>query len=153
MKVLGVNPAAGKLWLCLVDGERAIASEPDFLELHDGIEAGYGITAFRGESERALTAVRPDRVVLLDMESSAKLTTATLRGRFTAEALLAAAAADAGITCTRLPRPTLRARLDLPRSGKLVDHVTAVFATPVGENWKTKRDLAALAARAEIVGE
>jgi hypothetical protein len=56
------------------------------------------------------------------------------------------------VTCVRLARATLRSRLDLPRTGGIADHVTSVFDTPVGKYWTKKRDLAALAARAEIVG-
>lgn len=75
-----------------------------------------------------------------------------MRTRIAGETLLALCAVDAGVPCVRLARPTLRARLGLPRAGSVADHVTCVFDTPVGPHWTKKRDLAALAARAEIVG-
>lgn len=151
--VLGVNGSAGTLWLCLVEGERALETDPGRLELHDGPEAGYAIGSFRDECTRVLKALSPDRLVILDMEQTRQAPkVADLRARFTAEALLAAAAIDAGLPCVRLARATVRSRLGLPRAGKLADHVPIVFAAPTGTYWKSKRDFAALAARAEIVG-
>lgn len=153
MRVLGVNAAGGKLWLCLVDDDGVLETEPACLELRAGPHAGYGITAFRDECVHALTAMSPDRVVILDMEPGGRVPkVADMRTRFTAETLLASCAVDAGVTCVRLARATLRSRLDLPRQGGVADHVTSVFDTPAGKYWTKKRDLAALAARAEIVG-
>ena len=86
------------------------------------------------------------------MEQGGRPRIADLRSRFSAEALLALSAADAGVTCVRLSRATLRARLRLPRTGAVADHVASVFAAPVGKHWAKKRDLSAMAARAEIVG-
>lgn len=153
MKVLGVNTATGKQWLCLLDKDGALETEPGWLELRDGPHAGYAVTAFRDECVHALTALAPDRVVILDMETGGRFPkVADMRARFTAEALLTSCAVDAGATCVRLARATLRSRLGLPRTGGLAGHVTRVFDTPVGAYWKNKRDLAALTARAEIVG-
>ena len=153
MRFLGVNAAGGKLWLCLVDDHGAAETEPAWLELRDGPHAGYAIAAFRDECVHVLTALAPDRVVILDMEPGGRVPkVADLRTRFTAETLLASCAVDAGVTCVRLARATLRSRLGLPRKGGVADHVTSVFDTPVGKHWTKKRDLAALAARAEIVG-
>jgi hypothetical protein len=148
-----VNAAGGKLWLCLVDDHGALRAEPEFLELRAGPHAGYAITAFREECVHTLTALSPDRVVILDMEPGGRIPkVADLRTRFTAETLLASSAVDAEVTCVRLARATLRSRLGLPRTGGVADHATSVFDTPVGKYWTKKRDLAALAARAEIVG-
>ncbi len=153
LRVLGVNATGGKLWLCLVDDGDALETEPACLELREGLQAGYGIAAFRDECTHALTAISPDRVVLLDMEPGGRVPKVVdMRARFTAEALLASCAVDAGVTCVRLARATLRSRLDLPRKGSIAEHVTKVFDNPVGSYWAKKRDLAALAARAEIVG-
>jgi hypothetical protein len=153
LRVLGVNAAAGKLWLCMVDDGGPAETEPAFLELRDGPHAGYAIAAFRDECVHALTALSPDRVVILDMEQGGPASkVADLRTRFTAETLLASCAVDATVTCVRLARATLRSRLGLPRRGSIADHVASVFDVPVGKNWTKKRDLAALAARAEIVG-
>jgi hypothetical protein len=153
LRVLGVNAVSGKLWLCLVDDHGVTETEPFLLELRDGPQAGYAIAAFRNESVHALTALRPDRVVLLDMEPGGQIPkVADVRARFTAEALLASCALDAGVACVRLARPTLRTRLGLPRKGGLADHVSSIFDTPVGKHWRRKRDLAALTAQAEVVG-
>ncbi|WP_370944744.1 hypothetical protein AB5J62_37300 [Amycolatopsis sp. cg5] len=154
MRVLGVNAAGGKLWLCLVDDSGVLETEPTCLELRDGPQAGYAIVAFRDECVHALTALSPNRVVILDMEPGGRVPkVADMRTRFTAEALLASCAVDAEVTCVRLARATLRSRLGLPRKGAVADHVASVFDTPVGKYWTKKRDLAAVAARAEIVGE
>jgi hypothetical protein len=148
-----VNATAGKLWLCLVDKHGALETEPSSLELRDGPHAGYAIKAFQNECVHALTALKPDQVVILDMEAGPRVPkVADMRTRFTAETLLASCAVDAGVTCVRLARATLRARLGLPRAGGLADHVASIFDKPVGKYWTNKRDLAALAARAEIVG-
>ncbi|WP_285551438.1 hypothetical protein [Actinoplanes regularis] len=148
-----MNGSTSTLWLCLVEGEQALETNPTSLELRPGPEAGYAFNSFRDECTHVLKALSPDRVVILDMEQTRQVPkVADMRARFTAEALLATCAIDAGMPCLRLPRPTLRARLGLPKTGKLADHVPSVFDTSVGTYWKAKRDMAALAARAEIVG-
>ena len=153
MRVLGVNAASGKLWLCLVEDDEALETEPGWLELRAGSDAGYAMTAFRNECVHALKALAPDRVVILDLESGGRAPrVADLRARFTAETLLVSCAVEADVACGRLARATVRSRLALSRRGSLADHVTSVFGAPVGTNWKKKRDVAALAARAEIVG-
>lgn len=153
MRALGVNAAAGKLWLCLVDDDAALETEPGWLELRDGPQAGYAISAFRDECVHALSALAPDQLAILDMETGKRVPkVADMRTRFTAETLLASCAVDVGLTCVRLARATVRAQLGLPRTGKLADHVASIFDFPVGKYWANKRDLAALAARAEIVG-
>jgi hypothetical protein len=153
LNVLGVNAVGGKLWLCLVNEEGAQETEPACVELRTGSQAGYAIEAFRAESVHALKALSPDRVVVLDLEAGGRVPKiADMRTRFSAEALLASVAVDAGVPCVRLARATLRSRLGLPRKGGLSDHVTQVFPASVGTHWTKKRDLAALAARAEIVG-
>jgi hypothetical protein len=153
LKVLGVNAVAGKLWLCLVSEDGALETEPACLELRTGAQAGYDIESFRAECIHALKALSPNRVVILDLEAGGRVPKiADLRTRFTGEALLVSCAVDAGVLCVRLARATLRSRLGLPRTGGIADHVTQVFAVPAGKYWTKKRDLAALAARAEIVG-
>lgn len=153
LKVLGVNAAGTRLWLSLMNVDRVLEPDPAWVELHEGTEAGYAMTSFQSDCRHALTASSPDRVVILDMEQVGKGPTVTaLRTRFTAEALLASCAVEQGIRCVRLARGTLRSRLSLPRKGKLASHVGLVFEIAVGPHWLNKRDLAALAARAEIVG-
>jgi hypothetical protein len=148
-----VNAAGHKLWLCLVKDDEAFETEPNCVELRAGPNAGYAMTAFRSECVHTLNALAPDRVVILDMEPGGRVPKmADLRARFTAETLLVSCAVEAEVTCVRLARATLRSRLSLPRKGGVADHATSVFDTPVGRNWTKKRDLAALAARAEIVG-
>lgn len=149
-----MNTAGGSLWFCLVDGDRALDTEPVSLELRSGSQAGYAITAFRDECAQALAVLSPDRVVILDMEGSGqrRLKVADMRTRFTAETLLASCAVDAGIICVRLSRAKLRSLLGLPREGAVSDYAASVFDAPAGTYWTKKRDLAALAARAEIVG-
>lgn len=116
VKALGVNGSTSTLWLCLVDGEQALETNPTSLELRAGHEAGYAFGAFRDECTHALKALSPDRVVILDMEQTRQVPkVADMRARFTAEALLATCAIDAGLPCLRMPRPTLRARLSLRR--------------------------------------
>jgi hypothetical protein len=152
LRVLGVNATAGKLWLCLVDDNGPQETEPGLLELRAGIQAGYAIKAFQDECNHMLTALSPDHIVILDMETGGRnLKIADMRSRFAAETLLAVCAADMGLTCVRLARATLRSRLAIPRTGALANHVDSIFSAPVGTNWKKKRDLAALAAHAETI--
>lgn len=154
MLILGVNATAGKLWLSLVDDSGAQETDPAWLELREGTQAGYAMQAFQSECIHMLTALSPDRVVILDMETGGRTPKISdLRNRFSAETLLAFIAADMGVACVRLSRATLRSRLALPRKGGLADHVGEIFSVPVEAHWKRKRDLAALAARAEIEGQ
>ena len=148
-----MNAVGGKLWLCLVNEDGALETEPASLELRTGSQAGYAIEAFRAECVHALKALSPNRVVILDLEAGGRVPkVADMRTRFTAEALLVSCAVDAGVPCVRLARATLRSRLGLPRTGGIADHVAQVFTAPAGKYWTKKRDLAALAARAEIAG-
>jgi hypothetical protein len=154
LRFLGVNATGAKLWLCLVGDDGVMTTEPGWLELHEGHQAGYAMTAFREECAQALTALAPDRVVILEMETSGRVPkVADMRNRFTAETILTSCAIDAEMTCVRLARATVRSRLCLPRAGALASHVTSVFETPIGKYWTNKRDLAALAAQAEVAEE
>ncbi len=133
MKVLGVNATAGKLWFCLVDDNGAHETEPGWLELRDGTQAGYAMQAFQSECNHMLTALSPARIVILDMETGGRTPKISgLRSRCTAETLLALCAVNMGVACVRLPRATLRSRLAIPRKGALTDHVNQVFSAPVG---------------------
>jgi hypothetical protein len=73
LRVPGVNAAGGKLWLCPVNEDGVLETEPGCLELRDGPHAGYAIAAFRDECVHALTALSPDRVVILDMEPGGRV--------------------------------------------------------------------------------
>ena len=69
------------------------------------------------------------------------------------ETLVRLAAVRAGIPIEVLPRPTVRARLGLPRSGDLGSHVEARIPEPVGRYWNAGRNVAGLAALAGEVGK
>ena len=52
----------------------------------------------------------------------------------------------------RMPRPTVRTRLDVPRAGDLASHVGKAIVEPVGRYWTAGRDVAGLAALAGLKG-
>lgn len=152
--MLGGHFGAGKMWLCLVDAEEGpVVTEPAFLELRDGEEAGYAMSDFHRECVHAITVLAPGRVVLLDPEPTGQATVANLRARFTAETLLARAAVELTLPVSRLARSTVRARLQLDRKGSFAERAGEVYPDKVGTHWKGKRDLAAVVASAALRDE
>lgn len=146
LRCLGVNAAQGRLWLCLVHDDKPIETSPESMSLLEGQQAGYDLIAFQRECLRVLSRLSPGLVVILEPETTAKLSYRATRDRLAAETILALAAAEAGIECQRSARASLRSRLEVPRSGSLKDHVPSVVPQPVGKSWSGRRDLAALAA-------
>ena len=148
MKVLGVNAGQASLWLCVVGDEGPEDTDPSSLTLLDGPVGGHALVAFHSECARVLSRLTPDRVVILDPEPTAPLPLSSARPRFSAEAILALAAEQAGIDCERIARATVRSRHQLGRKGALKAHVKSVVPESAGPYWGGKRDLAALAALA-----
>lgn len=135
------------------DGEVVDASvqKVDVAALH---EASAELEATLDELGRTLSELHPDHVVVLMPEQSRfKKTYTEIAPRVALETLLRIAAVRAGISVDVMPRPTVRARLKLPRTGELASHVSAVFDKPTGKHWTAGRDVAALAARAGEVAQ
>jgi hypothetical protein len=116
-------------------------------------EASAELESTLEEIGRALAQIRPDLVVVLMPEQTRfQRPYAELAARAALETLVRLAAARAKIPVDVLLRPTVRARLNLPKKGDLASHAEGVVA-PAGHYWSAGRDVAALAALAGEVGE
>lgn len=152
MRTVGANSTGDRLWLVTVVDGVVVDTLPQSLTLPSGLESGRQLEAMLESAKRAMRDLQPDRVAVLDPEQRNQLNFAQSRRRVVGETLLALACASLDIPCDYLARATLRARLQLPRSGPLVGLVETVIPTGLARNWGGKRDLAALAALA-VAGE
>jgi hypothetical protein len=153
MRSLGVacNPHTAYLTLA-VDGmiTQAVVER---VEVAAQYEASVELLSTLEEIRRALGQLRPDRIaVLMPEQGGRKRTYLEIAPRVTLETLIRIAAVQEGIDIEMLARPTLRARLDIPKAGELSSHVSGVIAESVGLYWSAGRDIAGLAALAELDG-
>jgi len=148
MRTIGASSTGDRLWLAVAVDERPVESSPDSLTLPSGLESGHQLAAMLDDAERTLRSLQPTFVLILDPEPSNRLTFSQSRRRVVGETLLSLAAARLAIPCEYLGRATLRARLGLAKSGKLIDLVGSIVPDGFSRNWRGKRDLAALAALA-----
>jgi hypothetical protein len=93
---------------------------------------------------RALDEIRPVRVGLVLPEGTYRAAYESLVPRLELETLVQLAAVNASIPLQRLPRPTIRSRLGLPRSGSLESHLELALGDQTGSYWSMGRGLAAL---------
>lgn len=146
MRTLGVNGAGASLYLAVAQDGVILDVAPYIFAEPSGLAACDRLPALRDRAEKTVKSLGVERVRILDPEVTYKAAAVSLLDRIALETVFALGAADAGVDCERLPRPTLRSLLALPKKGALIDLVTGV--TPrTGPHWSPgKRDLAALAA-------
>ncbi len=149
MRALGItcNPRTAYLTLA-IDGaiEEALVER---VEVAAQYEASVELLSTLDEVKRALAQLRPDTVMLLMPEQSRhKRTYQEIAPRVALETLVRLAAVQENIDIEVLARPTVRARLGIPKAGELSSHVNQVIAEPVGHYWTAGRNVAGLAALA-----
>lgn len=153
MKVLGVTCSTKTAFLSVVDGDMVVVAPVDRLDVASLHEASAELLATLDDVSRALAQIKPDLVVLLLPEQSRfKRPYAEVAARASLETLVRLACAKANVPVEVMPRPTVRARLELPKKGELASHVAEVVPAPVGKHWTAGRDVAALAALAGAAG-
>ena len=96
---------------------------------------------------RLMREVRPDRLTILEPETTYDASYLAFAGRIAAETALEIGAEKSGVPVDRLTRQRTRSILQLPTKKPLATHVPSVME-PVGPYWGAGRDLAALVARA-----
>ncbi len=149
MRVLGVTCSPHCAYLTLaIDG--AVASAPvERIDVAAQYEASAELLSTLDEIKRAFGRLRPERVALLMPEQGGhKRSYQELAPRVALETLIRIAAVEENIGIDLLPRPTVRARLGIPKAGELASHVGRCITEPVGRYWKAGRDIAGLAALA-----
>jgi len=153
MKVVGVTCSTKTALFSLVEDGRVVTAPVERVEVASLHEASEELEATLSELGRVYAQFKPDLVVLLMPEQSRfKKTYQEIAPRIALETLVRLAAVRAEIPIEVLPRPTVRARLKLPRKGDLASHVSERISQPVGRHWTAGRDVAALAALAGEAG-
>jgi hypothetical protein len=153
VRAVGVtcNPRTAYLTLA-VDGAITEATV-ERVEVAAQYEASAELLSTLDELKRAFAQLRPNKVVLLTPEQGRhKRTYQEIAPRVALETLVRIAAVQESIEIEVLARPTLRARLGIPKTGELSSHVGQVIAGPVGRYWTAGRDVAGLAALATLDG-
>jgi hypothetical protein len=153
MKVVGVTCSTKTALFSVVEDGRVVAAPVERVDVASLHEASEELESTLGELGRALAQIKPELVVLLMPEQSRfKRTYQEIAPRVALETLVRLAAVRAEIPVEVLPRPTVRARLKLPRKGDLASHVSDRLPESVGKHWTAGRDVAALAALAGEAG-
>lgn len=148
--MLGVTCSTSTALLSVVRDGEVVDAPVQKIDVGSLLEASAELEATLDELGRALSQIKPGLVVLLLPEQSPrnKRTYAEIAPRVALETLVRLAAVRAGVPVDVLARPTVRARLGLPRAGDLASHTAEAVGSPVGKYWTAGRDVAALAALA-----
>lgn len=150
MNVLGVNCSTHGAFLAVaVDGVLNVAGI-EYIDTPTLADSSDELASVLEELSRIINEVQADKVVLLKPEGGRmpKRTHGEFVPRIALETLTRLAAVYTQTEIEVLPRPTLRSRLVLPSSGKLIEHVSLCIPSKVGNNWSKERQLASLAALA-----
>jgi hypothetical protein len=149
MRALGVNLAAGRAYLTVVDApDTIVAIDTEYLEypdIYDGIER---FKRFYDDTSRLITTYNIEIVCVLDPETNYDGSFTQLRPRIEAETAILYAANEEGIVGIRFTRAKVRSLTGVGSRGKLAELVGDVIQ-PVGRNW-ANRGVAALAAIAGL---
>ncbi len=151
MRVLGINCTSRAIFFAIDDDSQIVDGLTERLQPPTGLEAGEALLELVESVRRVVREVRADRLALLLPEETWTASYSEHLDRAKLDILIRLAAAQERVLIEVLARPTLRARLELPRSGTLDSHVARVYA-PVGRYWSAGRGLAALAAKAGELG-
>jgi hypothetical protein len=153
MRALGVTCTPNTAYLSLAADGAIVNAPVQRVEVAAQYEASAELLSTLNEIKRALAQLQPDVVVLLKPEQGGrKQGYAEVAPRVALETLVRIAAVQTDIGIEVLPRPTVRARLGLAKSGDLASHVGEVVAEATGHYWGAGRNVAALAALAAHPG-
>jgi hypothetical protein len=145
VSVLGVNVVGEVAYCVILDGDEIVEAEPFKLEVPPGVAFSDGLVALSGHVEFLVSDRDVSRITVVAAENSYSDTYVALAPRIGIETAILIAGARAGIAVERMPRPEVRSRLGLPKSGKLSDLCGQVTQAS-GKFWRNKRDIAALGA-------
>lgn len=143
--VLGVNVAKTTAYCAMVARGILVETEPLKLEITPGLSDSAGLQKLSDDIERLVKEHAIEAIVVVSPENKYDGPYTALAPRVAVETAILIGGARAGIRAERASRPDVRAKLGLPKSGKLSDHSRIIF--PAGGNmWSNKRDIAALGA-------
>jgi hypothetical protein len=150
MRIVGFSCTPRQAYVALVNDGVIEESGVERLEVAAQHEASEELLKTRDDVRRLIGELEAKRIVLLQPEEHQprKPGYQELLPRIALETVIRLAGVEDGVAVELLPRPTVRARLGLPKSGSLDSHVEKVVEEPVGRYWNEGRNLAALAALA-----
>lgn len=150
MRVVGFSCTPRQAYVALAANGSIEKSSIERLDVAAQHEASEELLATRDDVRRIVRELSVNKFVLLMPEEQPrrKPSYQELLPRIALETVIRIAAVEDDVAVELMPRPTVRARLGLPRSGSLNSHVDAAIESPVGRYWNEGRCLAALAALA-----
>ena len=150
MRIVGFSCTPRQAYVAVVNGGAVEESDIERHEMAAQHEASEELLRTRDDFRRLLRELDAEKAVLLQPEERQprKPSYQELMPRIALETVIRLAAVEEGVAVEVLPRPTVRSRLGLPKSGSLDSHVSASIESPVGRYWNEGRSIAALAARA-----
>lgn len=149
MIALGVNASSDRAYLAVVRDGHVIDVQPYFLMFAAGLPEAEQVVALKNDALKVLGQHRINRVLIMNAEATYKGSYNSMIKRISMETVIALAASERALDCTRLTRPRVRSILQLGSTGAL-SSIMADRYLPVGGSWTGKRDLAALAAIAGV---
>lgn len=145
MSVLGVNPAAGVLWLALVDDGRLVASV-DRVEQPTGMPEGRAWREMLETLTDLLRDTRPHAVAILDPGAYKNLAWTPTRGRVAIETVLTMACDATSVDVERVAHATVKSRLGArPTDPALPGLLSALVPDGVPPRWSDRMKAAAAA--------
>lgn len=141
----GIHCTSSAAFLVVVDGESIVPAVTERITWSAAQEGPQALDTALHAFERAYVEAGVTAVGVLQRESQHTASHQTFWNQIALESMAFLAAHNRGLPAELLPRPTVRARLKLPRSAGLDSHV--VFE-PTGRYWSAGRNLASMAALA-----
>lgn len=148
MRIAGFSCTPRQAYVAVSNDGIIEESSVERLDVAAQHEASQELLATRDDVRRLIREVEASKVVLLQPEERQPRNPGyqELVPRIALETVIRLAAVEDGVDVELLPRPTVRARLGLPKSGSLDSHVEKAVKDPVGRYWNQGRGVAALAA-------
>jgi len=144
MRILGATCTSSTAFFALMDDETYIDDDLRRIDVADILEEGERLLELRERLRVEIMRIQPDAVALMGSISKPR-SYAVAAERATIETMIRFVAQELGIPCGRLQHPTIRARLDLPRTGQFNGHARTFFDEEHQPYWGERCEAAAVA--------
>lgn len=144
MRILGSTCTASTAFFALMDDEAYVDDDLRRIDVANILEEGERLLELRERLRVEFERIKPDAVALMGSISKPR-SYGVAAERATIETMIRFVAQELRIPCGRIQHPTIRARLDLPRSGSFSGHARSFFGKEYPPSWAERCEAAAVA--------